>query len=392
MNPLELVRSPMIVDDAGRPVRRFSPVKETFTLRGERGRSGDSAIAELADRLNKHLGRGYMLIGLALPAILVALVAGLLTNSWLLAGANAVGGRGAARRIDDAAEIIGVVVGVGTMILAFIAFDRHRDRQASRVIERTLREEGRCVSCAGEVGVEAGPDGLHLCERCGARWRHPGKTAPGVRTRTDDAGVEGPSVEMPTVVDVTGRVFRVADLTMVRDRPEIDRLLGVVRERTRLPVILWMTYCTACVPLILWVHYGWFARASGVWKVLLGAYAIYLCYAMFLGLRQRFRRPPKVLTTGTHAGTLLVHEFCPACLGTLDAGDDARETRSCPSCGGQWPGPGEMPRFGFPAMTPGRCAVCRYDLSTLRPGPGRLVLCPECGARARLPRADVDSR
>ncbi len=386
----ELFRPPMIADDAGQPVRRFSPVRETFTLdlRSEGwagGRSGDTEITEIADRLNKHSGRS--ILGWVVPGAVAALFVGILSYWLCNAAAMLIVGNSLWGKIEGIVTILSVAAGILTLLVCFVAVDRRRDREASRVIERTLREEGRCLACAGRIGESIDERGLHACDRCGARWKHSGADATARREQAERSGIGSPSTEMLTVVDVTGRVFRVADLEAIADRPEFRRMLGLEQDRTHWLIVLFAAHMLACLGIAVWVWFGWVSRIGSLLKYALYAYLIYVVYGIAMDLRGHLRQTNKKLVARPHAGTLLMHEFCPACLATLEVGDDARETRSCPSCGGQWPGPEEMTRFGFPAMTPGTCMVCRYDLSSLRAGPGGLVVCPECGARARLPKA-----
>jgi len=386
----ELFRPPMIADDSGKPVRRFSPVRETFTLdlrsKGwAGGRSGDGEITEIADRLNKHAGRS--ILRWVVPGAVAALFVGILFYWLCNAAAMVIGGNSLLGKIEGIITFISVVAGVVTLIACFIAVDRMRDREASRVIERTLREEGRCLSCAGRIGDSIDDSGLDACERCGARWRRSAGRQNQKPSHADNPDTEPPSTELPTVVDVTGRVFRVADLDAFEDQPDVHQMLGLNKDRTHWLIVLFAIYLLASICVAVWVWFSWASRLSSVWRYVLYAYLVYTAFGVSVGFLRDLRRKNKALVARPDAGLLLAHEFCPACVTTLEAGNDVRETRSCPGCGGQWPGPDEMPRFGFPAMTPGTCEVCRYDLSSLRPGPSRLVLCPECGAQARLPKA-----
>lgn len=389
----ELFRPPMIADDAGQPVRRFSPVRETFTLdlRSEGwagGRSGDTEITEIADRLNKHSGRS--ILGWVVPGAVAALFVGILFYWLCNAAAMLIGGNSLWGKIEGIVTILGVAAGILTLLVCFVAVDRRRDREASRVIERTLREEGRCLACAGRIGDSVDERGLHACERCGAMWRPSRLREIRRSSRSENPSVETPLTELPTVVDVTGRVFRVADIDVVRGMPEVAEKLGLGTRLSHWPRALWSSQTVALAGMAgmaFWIWSVWSSSVSWFWRVLMSVYLAYCAVGLLLAMRQQIRQPPKWRTSIGTAGLLLSHEFCPACIETLEARDDVHQTRSCNACGGQWPGPDEMTRFGFPAMTPGTCMVCRYDLSSLRAGPGGLVVCPECGARARLPKA-----
>ncbi len=372
MHPLEWLRPPMIQDDAGRSVRRFAPWRQSFF---PHRRSADPGVREIADRLNEHMGSSYR--GLA-DLLVFGIVGGPLVGCLAAGAYTAVlyallGSRGLTRW-GDYTIYVGIAFGFVGLIIMLVLRELRRDRDNTPTITRTLREEGRCLSCA--TLIEAPPDALHACAACNARWKHAATPAQLQSTP--------PSDEWPTIADVTGRVFRVVDIQQVRERPEIERLVGVIQDKSRVGRSAWLVFNWFCAILFVSFNAKWFLSLHGIWRWTIGLYLIWISGIMAVTMWRRGREPPKLLTNTPVPGTLLRHEYCPACLATLRLGTDPRETRHCPECKGVWPGASEMTAHGFPAMTPGTCQVCRYDVSRCAADAERLVVCPECGAQSRL--------
>ncbi len=365
----------MIQDDAGRPVRRFAPSHQANPFR--RGKSNDPGVRELADRLNEHVGSSYPgLARLVAIAIGGALLIGALAAGAYTIALSALRGPRGLTRWGDYAIYVGFVSGLVGIFIILLVREIRRDRANTPTITRSLREEGRCLSCASLIEAPADADALHPCQTCNARWNHAATPA--------QLQSEPPSDEMPTIADVTGRVFRVVDIQKVRERPEIERLVGVIQDKARVGRSAWFGYLILIDLIMLAMFTKWIFAAHGIWRWVLIIFMLWNAICAFIALRHSARHPPKLLSDVPTPGTLLRHEYCPACLATLRLGSDPRETRHCPGCNAIWPGASEMPAHGYPAMTPGTCQVCHYDVSRCAANPERLVTCPECGSQSRL--------
>lgn len=370
----------MIQDDAGRSVRRFSPLRQSNPFR--RARSADPGVRELTDRFNQHMGSTYH--GLA-RVVVIGIVGAPLIGALAAAAYQAVlfaiwGSRGLTR-YGDYTLLVAVVFGLVGLFMLLLEREIRRDQSNTPTITRTLREEGRCLSCATLIDAPPDADTLHACKTCNARWKLAASPA--------QLQSEPPSDDRPTIADATGHVFRVVDIQQVRERPETDRLVGVIQDETRVARSAWFGYLLLAQITGFAVLGKWFLSLHGFWRWAFGLFLLYSCWITHIGFRHMRRQPPKLLADRPIAPTLLRHEYCPACLATLRLGSDPRETRHCPDCHAVWPGASEMPAHGYPAMTPGTCQVCYYDVSRCAANPERLVICPECGSQSRLAKAQT---
>lgn len=365
----------MIQDDAGRSVRRFSPLRQSMPLR--RARSTNPGVRELTDRFNQHMGSTYHgLARVAVIGVVGAPLIGALAAAAYQAVLFAIWGSRGLTRYGDYTLLVAIVFGLVGLFMLLLEREIRRDQSNTPTITRTLHEEGRCLSCATRIEAPADADALHACQTCNARWKHAATPAQLQSTP--------PSDELPTIADVTGRIFRVVDIQRVRERPEIERVMGDIQETTRIIHSAWFLYMALFQMFLLITFVKRFFAANGVWRWALGLFVLWIAYVSYVTLRHLPRNPPKLLTDRPIAPTLLRHEYCPACLATLRLGTDPRETRHCPACNAVWPGASEMPAHGYPAMTPGTCQVCRYDVSRCAANQERLVTCPECGSQSRL--------
>lgn len=367
-----------VTDDAGRRVPRFCSFISITPS------SSDPGTRELWRRIASHseVSSAYWVVTVALALALILAVAipmGVIVNA--LGSSRYPWFRDLDLRIGMTS---GVIAGIAFVIARILRHDAGR----THAVLQTCEAEGRCGSCGERLPPRQTPFKRVTCPTCTAQWNYGGTQSvegEGDFKSDDDALIA-------TVADTRGRIYRLVDMESLQSTPEIERTLGIIRDRTRNTRWLWnalaglaVLYLLIAIPtgiLLGGASRPWYQSAI---PLLLMGFALYQNRRV---LGKKLHETPPRLIKRELASTLLSHEYCPACLATLQVSEvyPDLEYRRCPGCEGRWPLPKEMARFGFRAMTPDVCQACGYALSRLPQDPDGIVLCPECGARGRSSR------